>query len=327
MPNTGSDFKHHNERISAQDPEEFIAKHLGDPYRQYREDWHRPETTRQPLDFPIHLDFELTDCCNKKCVMCPRNQAIHSSLPFRVNTGARLEFDLFARTIDQAVAHGTRSINLGAFAEPLLNPDVFRFIRYAHDKGILDSILITNGVLLSDFSLQEMLDSGLVKLFVSIDAHTEETYRKIRGDGFQQVRENLLNLVEQRRLSNALFPVFRVSFVDMDINREDKEGFVRFWRDKVDFVDVQRYGRFSFDLDKLDRTLPKKNNCVSPLRRLAIRADGTILPCCSFWGDLIDLGNIHQVTLEEAWNCERMQMIRDAIWDDSLDVCACCLRY
>ena len=75
-----------------------------------------------------------------------------------------------------------RSYPGGAFAEPLIHNRVFDMVAYAHKNGIIDSRIITNGLLLNKY-FDQIFDSGLVNLFVSIDAFSEDKYREIRGFG------------------------------------------------------------------------------------------------------------------------------------------------
>ena len=107
-----------------------------------------------------------------------------------------------------------KSINFGAFAEPLIHKNLWNLIKFSHENGIVDSRVITNGLLLNRFT-EEIFASGLINLFVSIDANSPETYTKIRGKGFQKVKQNVIDLVEEKKRRNSFFPIIRVSWVDM----------------------------------------------------------------------------------------------------------------
>ena len=312
-------------RYSEKDVEKLLTKELGERYSNYRRMWNNVDYENFP-DFPIHIDIEVIDECNQRCIMCPRIAGTQPSTGYSLNTGKVLDYERFKDVIDEGVNKGLLSINLGAFAEPLLNKKVFEMIKYAHDKGVIDSRLITNGLLISSY-IDEFFDYGLVNLYVSLDAYREETYFEIRGKGFNIVKKNILNIIEEKKRRNAILPIIRVSFVDMEINREEKDNFIEFWRDKVDHIDIQVYDDFNLDITKPCKTnKAKKWECKSPWARLAILSNGDILPCCSFFGRNIPIGNIHDCSIEEAWKSQGMNKIRSGVFNDDLNNCSICQR-
>ena len=312
-------------RYSEKDVEKLLTKELGERYSNYRKMWNNVDYENFP-DFPIHIDFEIIDECNQRCIMCPRNAKTHPNVSYSLNTGKVLDYERFKDVIDEGVNKGLLSINLGAFAEPLLNKKVFEMIKYAHDKGVIDSRLITNGLLISNY-VDEIFDCGLVNLYVSLDAYREETYFEIRGKGFNIVKKNILNIIEEKKRRNAILPIIRVSFIDMEINRDEKDNFVEFWRDKADHIDIQVYDDFNMDITKPCKTnKAKKWECKSPWARLSILSNGDILPCCGFLGRNIPIGNIHDCSIEEAWQSQGMNKIRSGIFNDDLNNCSICQR-
>ena len=312
-------------RYSQRDLEALLTEQLGSRYTEYRAAWKAagPDT---PPAFPVHMDFELNDRCNQRCSMCPRNEAKHPNINYELNKGTVLEFEDYARVIDEGAAKGLWSVNLGAFAEPLLHPRAFDMVAHAHDKGIVDSRLITNGILL-DKHIDDIFDSGLVNLFVSLDAFSEEKFREVRGPNFQRVRDNLLAFLAERERRRRVLPIVRVSFIDMNVNREEKQGFIDFWGPKVDFIDIQVFDDFNVDVTRpYDAAKTKKWDCGSPWGRLAVLSCGDILPCCSFFGYNVPVGNIKDMSIEEAWNSEALAGIRRGILSDDLPNCSICQR-
>ena len=312
-------------RYSEKDVEKLLTKELGERYSNYRKMWNNVDYENFP-DFPIHIDFEVIDECNQRCIMCPRIAGTQPGTGYLLNTGKVLDYERFKDVIDEGVNKGLLSINLGAFAEPLLNKKVFEMIKYAHDKGVIDSRLITNGLLISSY-IDEFFDYGLVNLYVSLDAFRDETYFEIRGKGFNIVKKNILNIIEEKKRRNAILPIIRVSFIDMEINREEKDNFIEFWRDKADHIDIQVYDDFNMDITKPCKTnKAKKWECKSPWARLAILSNGDILPCCGFLGRNIPIGNIHDCSIEEAWKSQGMNKIRSGVFNDDLNNCSICQR-
>jgi radical SAM protein with 4Fe4S-binding SPASM domain len=309
--------------------ENYLTRHFGEPFKKYRELWNIPVMKGQALDFPIHIDFELNDLCNQKCIMCPRNKTHYDlyPVPVTVNTKKKLSYEQFCRVIDECTAKGTVSINVGAYAEPLIHPDLIRMLRYARDHGIIDSILITNALLLNEKMSQKLLECGLTRLYVSLDAFRPETYGIIRGKGYETAKKNLLRFMEMRgpRTTGRL-PWVRVSFIEMKENASEKNDFIAYWKDRVDHVDIQKYVKPDLAMNAEVLKRPRLYCCIEPWRRLAVRANGDILPCCAFIGDILRLGNIATMTIEEAWHSPHLKKVRDAILEDTLGACAVCQR-
>jgi radical SAM protein with 4Fe4S-binding SPASM domain len=312
-------------RITELDIDQILTDELGSKYSQYREEWSQagPEN---PPKFPIHLDFELNDLCNQKCTMCPRNEKTHPDINYSINTKSILSFDDFCRIIDEGVPNGLRSINLGAFAEPLIHKRVFDMVKYAHEKGIIDTRIITNGLLLHN-NIDKIFDSGLVNLFVSLDAFKPETYELIRGKGFERINKSLNLILDERKSRNSVLPIIRVSIVDMENNHNEIDAFAKYWGNKVDFIDVQIFDNFNIDINKkYNMEQGKKWNCSSPWSRAAVLADGNILPCCNFFGRNVPLGNISKNSIQQSWSSESMKKIRQGILMDSIRNCSICQR-
>lgn len=304
-------------RLLHVDIEQMLAKRLGPRYAAYRKAWYAAKPDSIP-DFPIHLDIELVDYCNQNCSFCARNQKMHPNLPFQLNTGRKMDERVLAGLIEEAKREKLMSIGI-ALGEPLMHPQVFQVVRAFHDAGVVDSRMITNGTLLHRF-MDDIFQSGLVNLYVSIDALTEGTYRKVRGEGFQKVVDNLLLLLEEKKRRNSALPVTRVSFVEMDSNRHELAGFKEFWMDKVDLIDIQ----FQMSYETRPTGKAKKWVCVDPFRRLSVTALGEILPCCTFFGKRMILGDIQKMTLRDAWTSDAMKRVRDDLVHDRQPICVAC---
>ena len=116
--------------------------------------------------------------------------------------------------------HEMRDIILSVFDifqrinEPLLRKDLEEAIKYAKSKGIINIYFVTNGSLLTEQRIEALLQSGVTKVFISIDAATEETYNKQRKNGlYKKVVRNVRRLVERRDELGLEFPKVRVSFL------------------------------------------------------------------------------------------------------------------
>lgn len=311
--------KENVKKLTNKNIHKFIAKHVGERYDKYREAWNEATPENIP-EFPIHLDFEFYDNCNQRCVFCPRNTDIHNNLEYKINTDSILDMEHIDTLIEECQKNNLYSVNFGAFAEPLLFKKLFVIIKKFISSGVVDTRIITNGLLLNKY-IDEIFDSKLLNLYISLDAFSEEVYSKQRGVGYKKVISNVLKILDEKKIRNSVFPITRVSFVETDENKHELDDFVNFWKDKVDFIDLQL--KIDYTQDNI-KSNEKQWTCIDPFRRLSVIANGEVLPCCSFFGRNLVIGNIHNETLKEVWHSDKMQQIREDLLNDKSKICLIC---
>src|SRR5712671_98709 len=123
---------------------------------------------------PVCLYLETTNRCNLLCTTCPRTfEALEPP--------GDMDWALFTAIVDQfpriarVVLHG--------IGEPMLVRALPRMIRYLKDRGTY-VLFNTNGTLLQPKRFQELIDTGLDELRVSLDAADRASYLKVRGKDF-----------------------------------------------------------------------------------------------------------------------------------------------
>lgn len=312
------------------DPDELLVNLLGRSYRVYRNKWQMASGFKQIYDYPVHLDFELNFGCNLKCPQCILQANVSEFAvghPYHKDTKKnKISFEKFKEIIDEGAEHGLCSITIGVNNEPLINPDLEKFIKYAKRKGIIDIILITNGILLIKSRSLRLIKSGLTKLYFSIDAINEDTYRRIRkGGDLKQVMTNINNFLELKRKLRAVLPITRVSFVKSKVNSAETEEFINYWTPRVDFVCLQAFmppvyqdSKYKdiikmFQIENSDLKSP--GPCPQPYQRLTIYHDGSVHPCCNWPGATLIAGNIHSDSIHAIWNSDKMKKMRIAAND------------
>ncbi len=313
-------YKEYCERISSYDIHGALTRILGERYAQYRKAWDSATPESIP-DFPVHVDFELFDKCNQSCSFCPRNEDLYPDVGYPINSDATIPEDVINRLVAEAKEESLYSVNF-SFGEPLLYKGLFNTVKRFHEEGgVVDSRVITNGLLLHRH-MEELFDSGLVNLFVSLDAFSKATYNRQRGYGYKKVVDNLLGVVEEKKLRGAVLPMIRVSFVRNGENEHELDDFIRFWRDKVDIIDIQT----CLDYNAADNgaDVEKKWTCIDPFRRMSVLATGEVLPCCTFFGKKLVIGDTRIDSLKRIWNSGEMRWIRKSLLDDSNEVCRSC---
>ena len=292
-------------------------------WKVFRDNYKKAEQFEE-LENPPQLDIELNGGCNMKCPFC-----LHGYGEKRPNT--LMPMEQYRALIDEAVALGVRGLKLNYINEPMLRKDLEQCIAYAKDAGMLNVYMVTNGTLLNAKRRTSMLDSGITKVFISLDAATSRTYNRQRLSGkFDLVVRNILAVVEERDRRGLKYPLVRVSFLRNALNIHEEEAFREFWQDKVDMLSFQKMN----DLPDLDSGLTIKEQgmeaegCTFPFKQLVVDHEGDILPCCKMGGKKLALGNIESMTLERAWNSNKMKalqlMHKEIRWQEN-PVCTRCI--
>ncbi len=126
-----------------------------------------------PLPAPTRVQFEVANCCNLACPMCPRDQL---KLPQTI-----MPLEVFRAGL--ASCPPGCKITLTGWGEPLLNRDLFTMVREARARGH-QTAFTSNGILL-DRHLDAILDSGLDALSVSLDSTLPDAHG--HGDASKQL--------------------------------------------------------------------------------------------------------------------------------------------
>lgn len=302
-----------------------LVERFGEKYRVYRKNWDTPddsyrETLRQ---FPIHYDLMLNDNCNMRCLIC------HS----RKRTNKKLERKIIDKIFSEGKEYGLASCAFGLDSESLVDlPLLYYAIDQATKNGVMDIIVCTNGLLLSEEVSENLIDKGVSYLRISLDAASPEVYAKMRsGESLKKVEGNILKFLEIRKKKNAPLPKLRISFCKTSANMHEVNLFIEKWEKIVDHIDIQRYiSTFgSVELSAADKANNKQLTfCKDPFRRVGILANGDVQCCCSFAHKDIIVGNIYSSTVFDIWNGEKMSKIQDAFLFDTTQVptfCKACM--
>jgi len=269
-------------------------------YRKYWKEW--PEKFYLG-SYPLFIDVEVTSACNLKCPFCAttfRRKLIDKGF---------ISLEVVKKIIDEGTDNNLYGIKFNIRGEPLLHPRIADFVKYAKDKGLVDVYFNTNAVLLTEDVSKKLIDAGLDRLSISFEGYTQEVYEKYRiGAKFDKVIANIEKMQVLKKKIGVHHPKIRVQTVMLPEIEKSFEEYKNFW---IKYTDEVAY------LDYKEMEVKKKGiqspwACPQIWQRMAVWWDGTILPCNHDDDGLIAIGNIHKLTIKQAWNSERLNKIRDA---------------
>ena len=265
------------------------------------------ETPENESNFPLQLDFELNAACNLRCQFCLHGQETVKE--------RRLPWEVYEAAILEGERNGLVSIKLNYINEPLLVSNIDEYIIFARAHGVLNTYMATNGTLLTEAMGGRLLDAGLTKIMVSIDAATSETYLKMRGSKkYDLVVENIRRFIALRDSRGLRFPLVRVNFLRTDENIHEEEAFRELWTGVADMVGYQQQVAVP---DSEVETMVRPSGgwgCSFPAKLMVVDRDGLVLPCCTFSGREMPVGTYMEdsdSTIWDAWNSSEMVSLRD----------------
>ena len=316
-----ADSRHISKLVSIKgDPNRIIASVVGPEYWDYRRRWELARNFIERPPFPIQADYELSYRCNLKCPICimslPREEKLRWGDP-----SLTLSPETVERLLDEGAAKGQAALGLNGICEPLLHPDLPEIVAHARGRGLVDVMFNTNGLLLTPEISRKLIAARLTRIMISLDAATEETYNQIRiGSDFKTVTENVRAFVRIRNEMGAILPIVRVSFCVTSLNEHELEEFMNIWSPVVDFFSIQHYGntfegRAARERSRLFSQSRRydpgaRPRCAQPWKRVMVRHNGDVVPCCDASGLGLVIGNIGENSLEEIWLDQRAEDIR-----------------
>lgn len=139
---------------------------------------------------PTHYDIAVSVVCNIKCPFCPRQ-----TFGDQVRSGLMQE-----KHFAPVVPHLETSQRTGLYGlgEPFLNKKFFEYLAAAKKRGSY-CMTSSHGMSLTSEKIDEVLESGLDELCVSMDGASARTFNFLRsGAEFDTVVANVSELVRRR---------------------------------------------------------------------------------------------------------------------------------
>ncbi|KQC07905.1 MAG: hypothetical protein APR54_05405 [Candidatus Cloacimonas sp. SDB] len=286
--------------------------------------------------YPPVVVIEPTNICNLKCPLCPSgNGTLKRSRGF-------MDYELFCRIIDE-VKDRAFMVVLWNQGESFLNKDFTRMIKYAADNKLF-TLVSTNGN--TTLQAEELVNSGLDSMIVSLDGTSQETYNKYRVNGsLQKVLDNVEAVVKAKKKFASKYPLIRWQFLVMKHNEHEidkiKDLSQEMGVDNLELKSVQIYSK-----EDIEKFLPQNrkyrrykikgndfelkagipNRCRRIWTNAVINWDGEIAICCFDKDVDFPIGNINDKDLKSLWKSKRIKQVRDRILKDrkSIPLCRNC---
>ena len=274
---------------------------------------------------PFEWEIDTTNICQLQCPLC------HTGLGTVNRDKGFMHFDTYARVIDQ-IEHSCVWLSLYSWGEPFLNPQIDRFIAYAHEKRIATLVSSNLNKPLTPEMAERLVRSGLDVLIISLDGITQDVYQVYRVNGhLDRVLDNIRLLVQKRAELGSTTPLLEWQFIVMRHNEHQVEearrmagalGIDLFTPKRVDFPHGED------DLELARRWLPaaelearmadpfrkpyseEGTRCHRLWRSGVVNWDGGYAPCCYLTDAADDFGDASRQPVKEIWNNDHYREAR-----------------
>jgi MoaA/NifB/PqqE/SkfB family radical SAM enzyme len=273
---------------------------------------------RLTAPFPSQIIVDATELCNLACIHCPHPEFKKSEHYSARYLDPKLNEKLVNEVRDFGHLH-TKYIRYTSNGEPLIHPKIFEMMAYAKLHSKVTVTVTTNGRLLKEPQRKKLIDTGVDLVDISLDAHTSETYSKIRvGGDLNQTRGNVLSLIEDIKKTNSSLKVV-TSYVEQPQNTHETQDFEKFWNDNgSDYVVIRRLhsaagGRPEIAEKMLKNVdLTKRTPCVYPWERIVLGPTGKLAFCPADWTHGSSFIDYETTTIKETWQSEFYRNLRQA---------------
>jgi radical SAM protein with 4Fe4S-binding SPASM domain len=288
---------------------------------------------------PAHVHIETTNICNFRCVYCPQSRPEEH---FRNIGRGRMTIGEFQRIVDKLIEkYKLEKIILTRDGEPLLHPDLEKFILYSRQKGI-HTTLGSNGSMITLEKARLLIKNGLNSIKGDFCINKEE-YESLRvGSVHEKTLQGYRNILQAAKEKNAgfilvLFDLHTYLLRDYEKIQESLEGLKSLFTGYERWLGVSNVlmhnalGESVKTLSTSKKALSGKkyNLCHHPWLEMVIDYKGNAVGCCRDLRSEYQAGNILKVNDidKEIWNGEKMRYLRRSLrkkHPENISICGKC---
>lgn len=288
---------------------------------------------------PFSLSIEPTTACNLGCPECP------SGLKQFTRPVGKLNTELHQKMLTQ-VSRSVFYINYYFQGEPFLHPQFLDLIKAAKQKKIYTATS-TNAHFIDQKKAEEIVNSGLDRLIISIDGMTQETYENYRIHGsLDKVIKGTEFLVQAKKKLKSKTPHLIFQFLAVKQNEHEVDQVFKLGKEMdIDEVRIksaqlydyqngnplmpenEKYSRYKKQSDGTYRLKVKTgNHCWRMWSSSVLTWDGKVVPCCFDKDAKHVLGSLEDIDFQTIWNSNKYSSFRQAVLSDrnQIDICKNC---
>ncbi len=271
-----------------------------------------------PLDTTFTLNIIPSNACNFRCIYCVQSldqKVLDSKYNFKRDI---MTLDIFEKIVIQSkmFPNKVKLISFMGQGEPLLNRNLAEMVNLTKKAEIAERVdIVTNASLLTHQLSDELIESGLDALRISIQGINSEKYSSVsRVDiNFEEFISNIEYFYNKSRNKCKLY----VKIIDAALDKEEDQLFYKLFEKITDRMYIEQikpvydgidYKRFdtSLESDRRGYIHKKRYICPQPFYVLCIWPNGDVIPCSAIHR-VSHLGNVNEENLLTMWNSKKLR--------------------
>jgi radical SAM protein with 4Fe4S-binding SPASM domain len=288
---------------------------------------------------PFTVSIEPTTACNLACPECPSGKKEFTRPTGRLSQATN-------EKILQQLGPQLFYVNYYFQGEPFLNADFLSFIRAAKQRNIYTATS-TNAHFITKNNVNEIVQSGLDRLIISIDGLTQETYSKYRINGLlNKVLEASKLLVETKNKLNSSTPHLIFQFLVVSYNEHELKSLQQL-ADEIGIDEVRFKSAQLYDYQQGHHLMPKNleysryiptkdgkfklkyvtgNHCWRMWSSCVFTWDASIVPCCFDKDAHHQIGSLSSQSSQSIWKSSNYTNFRNQVLTarNAIPICQNC---
>lgn len=249
--------------------------------------------------------IEITNVCNLKCDFCPETKRVPDFM----------KIETFGKILEQIKPY-TDYIYFHVKGEPLLHPEIDKFLDLSYEKGFMVNIT-TNGTLIKEVTDKILMKPSLRQINFSLHSFDGNKLPESK----EEYISDIFSFVDKAVSKTGVIVAFRLWNIDKDkdttsqreknieiLNKIEShfklpykiEGEIDPSKGLKIAEKVFLNQDYEFKWPSLDEEEDfNKGFCYALKTQIAILVDGTVVPCCLDGEGIINLGNILETPFSE----------------------------
>ncbi|RJQ47247.1 MAG: radical SAM protein [Nitrospiraceae bacterium] len=243
---------------------------------------------------PKYIQVELTNHCSVKCSMCELRSSVRGK--------GYMTKGIFSRVIEQLVAWGIPMVRFTLWGEALMHPEFTEFVKIAKANNLKVGFN-TNGILLHERLMKELMDLKLDQIIFSVDSFDDDFIYKKHRPGVKSIHEinkTITDLIAMKKDLRTEYPEIRIQMIGTVFNKSQHDKFLEFWEPRVDNCRITHMYSMK-PVPEMDRHDVEDADyfyeCKYPWTTMGVYHNGDVTACCRDVDGRLKLGNIMEKTL------------------------------
>lgn len=201
-----------------------------------------PPYTLPDLPEPTEIEIEVTNHCNASCIACPR-QSLSAPKGFMSEAIFHRIIETYSNRkthyqINRLIGNNTYPImSVAGLGEPLLHPQLAPLMSLAVNAEFRVT-LFTNGNLLTEQKAEELIQSGIERIYVSFWGIEPVEYTRSMGLDYDR---SLANVLSCAKLCHGTPTNLIICWIQTPLIQSAPQEILTFWRDKEVEVDMSEF--------------------------------------------------------------------------------------